>query len=160
MDYQSLYDELHGAMADRHQMVEIARRFSDGNQSFIFRITSDGEIPLFLSSDLDNPFAGSGTRVLFAFGNYTLEAESPTLVLGGDDLWLRLGFAFGIIIVIALISAAIFARQMTSPLKSLVADTKRMAELRPVEPPRKRNDEIGDLAGDVHNMYDKLKDTI
>jgi two-component system sensor histidine kinase VanS len=158
-NYQSLYEELHESLTDQHQMIEIARRFSDGNQSFVFRIVDDGESPLFLSHAMQIAEEG-GTRVLFSLGGYTLVAEAPEPTLSGTEFWIRLTFAFGAILAIALVFAALFARQMTNPLKSLVADTQKMVKLLPIDPPKKRNDEIGDLSIDVHNMYDKLKDTI
>ena len=160
MDYQGLYEQLHGAMPDREKMLEIAQRFSDGNQSFAFRIMGEGETPVLFSTNRGTPPDEIGTRVLFAFGDYTLIAENPPTALSGNDLWLRLSFAVVIILAISLISAAVFARKMTKPLKSLVGDTKMMSQLLPVKSPKKRNDEIGDLSHDVHHMYDKLKDTI
>jgi len=159
-DYQGLYEQLIEAGSDREQILEIAEQFSEGNQSFIFQITDRGEIPLFLSQDR-SPFAeDGGSRMLFAIGDYTLVAQNLSPQFGDGGLFARFAVAFGALMMIALIGAAIFARQMTKPIKRLVADTRKMAELLPVPPPKKRNDEIGDLSRDVHRMYGKLKDTI
>ena len=160
MNYQGLYEELLAAMADREDMVEIARRFSDGNQSFIFRLMDDRESILFLSHNLDFLPSGAGARMLFTFGGYTLMAENTAPTLGDGKFLVTAAFAFAAIMIIALIGAALFARQMTTPIKRLVADTEKMSELLPVETTKQRNDELGCLYRDVHNMYAKLKDTI
>lgn len=56
--------------------------------------------------------------------------------------------------------ALIFARGITKPIKKLADDTRKMASLEPVPVPSVRRDELGQLAADVHNMYEKLKQTI
>ena len=160
INYQGLYEELVGAVANRQDMIEIARRFSDGNQSFIFRLMDEGESVLFLSHNVDLPYGEVGTRMLFSFGGYTLVAENPAPTMGDGDFLVTVAFAFGAIMIVALIGAAIFARQMTIPIKRLVVDTEKMTELLPVEISKQRNDELGDLYRDVHKMYAKLKDTI
>jgi two-component system sensor histidine kinase VanS len=63
-------------------------------------------------------------------------------------------------LVVGILGAFIFARQMTNPIKRLANDTKKMAKLVAVSHLPKRNDEIGSLACDVHSMYNKLKETI
>ena len=160
MNYQSLYEELVVSAADRQGMIAIAQRFSDGNQSFVFRLMDSDDGILFLSRNENLPPDEIGTRMMFTFGDYTLVAENPSPTLGDGDFWVTAGFAFGAIMIVALIGAAFFARQMTTPIKRLVADTEKMTELLPVETIKQRNDEFGDLYRDVHNMYEKLKDTI
>ena len=160
MNYQGLYDELRETGWDREQMIAIAQQFSDTNQTFIFRIQDEGENPLFLTHNRNVQVADGGTRMLFSFGDYTLIAENTAPTLGDGAFLVTAAFAFAAIMVVALVGAGFFARQMTIPIKRLVADTEKMAELLPVEPSKRRNDELGDLHRDVHNMYAKLKDTI
>jgi len=161
MDYQALYEELLGANMDRQQMIDIAQRFSEGNQSFVFQIIDDGDNMLFFTANARQPDRGEGggTRILLSLNNYTLVAHNPAVQIGGS-FWLTAGLGFAAIMVIALVGAAVFARQMTNPIKRLAADTQKMTKLLPIQPPQKRNDEIGDLAQDVHDMYGKLKDNI
>ena len=160
MNYQGLYDELSEAGWDREQMIAIAQQFSDTNQTFIFRIQDEGENPLFLTPGRNVQVTDGGTRMLFSFGDYTLIAENTAPTLGDGEFLVTAAFAFAAIMIVALIGAVFFARQMTIPIKRLVADTEKMTELLPVEPSEQRNDELGDLHRDVHNMYAKLKDTI
>jgi len=160
MDYQGLHEELYRAVMDRQDMVEVARRFADGNQSFIFRIMDEGEGVLFLSHNANISPEAAGTRMLFTFGDYTLVAENTAPTVGDGEFLVTAAFAFAAIMGIALFGAALFARQMTIPIKRLVADTEKMTELLPVETTKQRNDELGDLYSDIHNMYAKLKDTI
>jgi two-component system sensor histidine kinase VanS len=161
-DYRVLYEEL--LTANRVEMIEAARRFADGNQTFVFRIIDGEQNVLFGTPGFALGIASefqTEDRVLFInMVGYTLIAHEPTLQPEGRG-WLATALlAFGLIMAIALVGAAIFAKQMTRPIKSLVEDTKKMANLMPIEPPKIRNDEIGDLSLDVHNMYGKLKDTI
>ena len=159
-NYQVLYDELLRANRDRQQMIEIAQQFAEGNQSFIFQIIDEGENMLFVTPNINQQSGEGGTRILLTFNNYTLIAQNPTTQIGGRGFWTTAALAFSAIMIIALIGAALFARQMVKPIKNLVADTKKMADLLSIEPPKKRDDEIGDLSKDVHNMYGKLKDII
>ena len=159
-NYQSLYEELLGAMTNRQDMIEIAQRFSDGNQTFTFRLMDGEDGVLFLSRNEIPLPEEIGTRMLFSFGDYTLVAENTAPAMGDGDFFVTAAFALGAIMAVALIGAAFFARQMTTPIKRLVTDTDKMMELLPVETTKQRNDEFGDLYRDVHNMYAKLKDTI
>lgn len=60
----------------------------------------------------------------------------------------------------SIVGALLFARGITKPIKKLADDTSRMARLEPVSIPIVRRDELGQLAADVHRMYEKLKQTI
>jgi two-component system sensor histidine kinase VanS len=60
----------------------------------------------------------------------------------------------------SVLGALLFARGITNPIKKLTEDTRKMACLEPVPAPASRRDEVGQLAGDVHNMYEKMKQTI
>lgn len=190
MNYQSLYDELLEADWDRARIYEIAQRFADGNQTFNFRIIDEVENPLFITrargliglndTEVNNfgtvynfrthewvqqhrEFRTQSTQdstMIFSFGGYTVVAENLTPTFETVELIPRLAFAFASIMIIALIGAAVFARQMTIPIKRIATDTKKMTLLLPIEAPERRYDEIGDLSRDVHDMYRKLKETI
>ncbi len=60
----------------------------------------------------------------------------------------------------SILGAVLFARGITNPIRRLADDTRKMACLEPVCLPITRRDEVGQLAQDVHNMYEKLKKTI
>lgn len=68
--------------------------------------------------------------------------------------------AFAIVFCASLIAAAVFARRIAKPIKKIAGDTRKMSELQIVDEPRQRNDEIGQLAGDVYKMYKTLQSTI
>ena len=158
-DYQSLYEALHGM--DSFQMIDTARNFFEHNQSFAFRIMEDGERVLFHTPNFAPEMVNEGFRLFMNLGEgYTLIAHSPTATQAGTGILTTSLVAFAAIMLIAISAAAIFARQMTSPIKRLADDTKQMANLQDVPPQPKRNDEIGNLARDVHSMYEKLKETI
>jgi two-component system sensor histidine kinase VanS len=58
------------------------------------------------------------------------------------------------------LGAAVFAYQITKPIRNIARDTKRMSDLEFVPPPVARRDEIGQLAKDVYRMYEELKTEI
>ncbi|MDF3002380.1 MAG: histidine kinase [Bacillota bacterium] len=60
----------------------------------------------------------------------------------------------------SVLGAIFLARGITHPIKRLAEDAKRMANLETVSHPDHRSDEVGQLAKDVHRMYEKLKLTI
>lgn len=71
----------------------------------------------------------------------------------------------GILILFLLVCASIagallFARGITNPIRKLADDTCKMACLEDVSLSTSRYDEVGQLARDVHHMYEKLKATI
>ena len=84
--------------------------------------------------------------------------------LSGTEIYVeyieKTAIALGIILLVSIIGAALFARWIASPIRKIAKDTKNMAELQTVPAPKKRNDEIGELAVDVYSMYEALKSTI
>ena len=72
----------------------------------------------------------------------------------------KTAIALGLILLVSILGAALFARQIASPIRRIAKDTKNMAQLQNVPVPQKRNDEIGELATDVYSMYEELKSTI
>ena len=75
-------------------------------------------------------------------------------ILGGA------AWVFGIITLVSLLAAFFFARRIAKPIQKVSSDTHRMAQLVPVEPPKERSDEIGQLSKDVYVMYSRLKSTV
>lgn len=65
-----------------------------------------------------------------------------------------------LLLCFSVMGAVFLARGITRPIKRLAEDAKRMANLETVSHPDHRNDEVGQLAKDVHRMYEKLKLTI
>jgi len=68
--------------------------------------------------------------------------------------------ALGLILLVSIIGAALFAHRIAGPIRRIAKDTKSMAELQAVPYPKTSNDEIGLLANDVYSMYEALKSTI
>ncbi|MCL2361628.1 MAG: HAMP domain-containing histidine kinase [Defluviitaleaceae bacterium] len=75
-------------------------------------------------------------------------------ILGGA-VWV-----FGVITLVSLLAAFIFARQIARPIQRVSSDTHMMSKLLPVDPPKERGDEIGQLSKDVYAMYTRLKSTV
>jgi len=75
-------------------------------------------------------------------------------VLGGAA-WI-----FGIIVLVSLIAAFFFAGRIAKPIQRVSSDTHIMSQLLPIDPPKERNDEIGQLSKDVYIMYNRLKSTV
>ena len=160
--YQSLYGQLHGKSAG--EIVEIAQRFYENNQSFTFYIRDNSDAILFATPDIEPDIVpGSNNfRIIMTIDQqYVLCATN--LGAAGTDygrLIPRTILALASMLALGVAGAFIFAGQMTKPIRRLAEDTKKMAALKDVEPSPERQDELGDLANDVHVMYDRLKDTI
>jgi len=75
-------------------------------------------------------------------------------ILGGA-VWV-----FGIITIVSLFAAFLFARRIAKPIQKVSSDTQMMSLLLPVDPPKERSDEIGQLSKDVYAMYSRLKSTV
>lgn len=135
-----------------------------------------------MPSDLDsgNKIIAKGTRLTQNRMNF-FKAGSPdrfqfvTISAGGMRLYVTSSTsgasiyrmfiwdaitAFAIVFCVSLIAAAVFARRITKPIKKIAGDTRKMSELQIVDEPRQRDDEIGQLAGDVYKMYKALQSTI
>jgi len=156
LNYQNLYEDLRGA--DRDQMLVIAQRFADGNQSFVFQILDEGENIVFLSRNMQG--ADGRSRLRLTTDGFTIVAQNPQTQIEERGFFSRLALALFAILGVTIILAAIFAKLMVDPIKRLLDDTRKMSQLLPIEPPPRRNDEFGELSHDVHRMYAKLKDTI
>jgi len=75
-------------------------------------------------------------------------------ILGGA-VWV-----FGIVTLFSLFAAFFFARRIAKPIQKVSLDTHMMSLLLPVDPPKERSDEIGQLSKDVYAMYGRLKSTV
>ncbi|QOX63361.1 HAMP domain-containing histidine kinase [Anoxybacterium hadale] len=128
--------------------------------------------------------AGSNTRIDIKKDNSGATSGASATIYGtsmvmnlDDDLLLRMSdsteradlkktFAGKVFMVTALLlcfsvlGAVFLARGITRPIKRLAEDATRMANLETVSHPDHRSDEVGQLAKDVHRMYEKLKLTI
>jgi len=75
-------------------------------------------------------------------------------ILGG------VAWVFGIITIVSLLAAFFFAGRIARPVQKVSLDTHMMSQLLPVDPPKARADEIGQLSKDVYAMYSRLKSAI
>lgn len=154
-----LVDQLQGR--SREEMIELAQSFSEQNPTYQFYIhTRDGKT-IYSAIRQENNFQDSRQFGLLVDQNTTL---SMTVRIADPSVYEELIYRTAATLIILLISgtvgAALFAHGMTNPIKKLAADTKKMSNLEPVPAPLIRNDEVGQLTSDVHEMYEKLKLTI
>ena len=160
--YQTLHDRL--SEKNKNEIIEAAGEFYNNNQSFAFFIRDNEGNVLFSTPDMntDEDMNYGNHRIRMTIGSdYTLFAVNKTSAQTNySGLIQKSLFAFSFMLAVGIAGAFLFARQMTNPIKRLASDTKKMARLEDVNPLSKRSDEIGNLAFDVHSMYDKLKDTI
>lgn len=164
VSYKPLVDRVKNS--DYNDIPEVAQRFYDNNQSFEFSILDDSDSVIFATP---GAYTSGDFAVDFYFVVYTdvthdysvIAQTRPGLTAFFNEIVMRALVAFAIILVLCLICAYIFARQITNPIKQLANDARKMARLEdaPQNLP-KRRDEIGDLSRDIHAMYDKLKETI
>lgn len=145
----------------REETIELAQSFYEKNPSHIFSIqTADGHI-LFRTTGNDHSLPNS-QKLFIAVDNNTV-LSTPILRTDPrvyEELIYRTAVTLIILFLVGTVGAALFAHRMTNPIKKLAADTKKMSNLEPVPAPFIRNDEVGQLTGDVHEMYEKLKLTI
>ena len=162
--YQNLYAQLQGKSID--EVVKTAQIYYENNQSFSFYIKDSGENILFSTPNIDPGDIeipnSNVTKIIMSVGrDYTLcAADQRAVKTDYGGLISRSLLALGLMLVLGVVSAFIFARQMTRPIMQLADTTRKMANLEDVPPMCSRRDEIGALTRDVHAMYDKLKDTI
>jgi two-component system, OmpR family, sensor histidine kinase VanS len=145
----------------REEMIELARSFSERNPAYQFHIlTTDGDT-IYSTLNLEN-----STQYSRVFG---LAVDSSTVLSMRirimdasiyEELIYRTAATLIILLIAGAVGAVFFAQRITEPIKTLAADTKKMSNLEPVPAPMVRHDEVGQLTGDVHAMYAKLKRTI
>ena len=162
--YQNLYAQLHGKSAG--EVVEIAQSFSDNNQSFSFYIKDNNDVILFATPDIEPDIVpdSNNFRIIMTIDQQYILCAINLGAAGTDygRLIPRTILALACMLALGVAGAFIFAGQMTKPIRRLAEDTKKMASLalEDAAPTPWRQDELGDLARDVHIMYERLKDTI
>jgi two-component system sensor histidine kinase VanS len=147
----------------RDNIAGIAALFYENNQSFEFYIAEREGTVLFATpnADTDGDFDGDFYYVVHNAPDYIIIAQSKTgLESFYSDLITRAVLASMAMLAFCLACAYIFARRITKPIKRLADSAGRMAKLEDVPGEPERRDELGDLARDVHAMYDRLKDSI
>ena len=160
--YQDLHEQLQGK--DINEVMAIAQKYHENNQSFLFFIRDKDNEIIFTTPNIDPDAAPdrNNSKIIMTIGqDYALGAANQmTARTDYAGLISRSLLALGCMLALGVAGAFIFARQMTRPIKRLADDTKKMANCEDVQPAPLRSDELGDLARDVHAMYDKLKETI
>jgi two-component system sensor histidine kinase VanS len=159
--YEPLADRIRRGGGEN--IAETARLFYENNQSYEFNVIDNdgGSIYATPNADTDSDFDGDFYFVVHRDEDYSIIAQSRTgLESFYNDLIVRAIAVFAVMLALCLVCAYVFARQMTKPIKRLADNTGKMARLEDVPREFERRDELGDLARDVHAMYEKLKDTI
>ena len=160
--YQSLHDRLFGK--NKEDIIRIAGEFFNYNQTFAFYIRDNYGNVVYATPDMntDDDLNVSGHRVRMTIGtDFTLFAVNQSATGANySGLIQRSLLAIVSMLLVGIIGAFMFARQMTNPIKRLANDTMKMTALQDVKTQPLRNDEIGSLTRDVHSMYSKLKETI
>ena len=127
-----------------------AVRFSENTLSsgnYLISLGSSGENRAVFLSKIDN---GLRLYVASTFSGPSVYAE----------ILERASWVFGLVFLVSLFAAFLFARRIAEPIKKVSGDTHAMSLLLFVEPPKERRDEIGRLSKDVYAMYSRLKSTI
>ena len=164
--YQRLVESSQG----EDDIAGIAQQFYERNESFQFYITDSSGQVVYETPGMDMsgvetgvpaPGFQSSTITVRLDRNYNLHALKGD-IFGVDlskwILWLALASAATLLVCV--ICAYIFARQITKPIRVLAENANKMANLKEVPPPPERKDELGELANDIHSMYVRLKETI
>ena len=103
-------------------------------------------------------------RIVFLASNengmqlYVASTFSGTSVY--TEILKKAAWFFGLVFLGSLLAAFVFARQIAKPIQNVSKATHAMSLLLPVDPPKERSDEIGQLSNDVYVMYGRLKSTI
>lgn len=161
----------------KEQIIEHAKAYQDKNTSVQFTIqTVNGEVIYETCAERKNiEIEHNPPPVSMQNGNVAFNSLAYIFPLSDDitlyvyytsdtellaEILSKTAFTFGILLIITVIGAVIFARKITNPIKKLADDTTKMSNLEYVPAPAARKDEIGRLAEDVHKMYEHLKRTI
>lgn len=173
--FQPLFRQMDGASSDA--VRDIAESFHEKNTSLDFSIRAEDGSIVYSTPGLSlhaqpRPAGGSGTSgSSSSIGNSQIVmpapkgmslyiAGAPTGISAYNDFVRKTAIAVALLLLASTAGAALFARQITRPIRTLAGDTKKMSELDFVPVPTCRKDEIGQLAGDVYRMYETLKLTI
>ena len=118
-----------------------------GNDNFMVALGKSNENRAVFLTSSDN-----GLRL------YVASTFSGTSVYA--EILERAAWVFGLMLLVSVLAAFIFARRIAKPIQKVSDDTRAMSLLLHVEPPKERSDEIGTLSKDVYAMYGRLKSTI
>jgi two-component system sensor histidine kinase VanS len=141
------------------EVIKISTEFYERNQSFTFSIETADEEIIYSTPGMEK----STQQTLLMALPQGLVLRVVGLQTGSDTVKAMVEktlFALAILLIIGTIGAALFARGITKPIRKLAEDTHKMAALEDVSISAYGRDEIGRLGRDVHNMYEKLKQTI
>ena len=142
---------------------------TDGFASHIGIIESSNGAVRYESNPNENNSLSSQTIITAPQTMFTIALEngvqlfvtgSPSETSMYTEFLGRAAWFFALITVVSLFAAFIFARLIAKPIQKVSSDTHKMSQLLPVDPPKERSDEIGQLSKDVYAMYDRLKSTI
>jgi two-component system sensor histidine kinase VanS len=185
--FEPVLDQIAGKSPE--EIAAIAKAFHEKNMSFRFHIEdAGGRIIYSTLSDPDtdaplpitpsDPGRNLRDRNLRDRNSRGQNLLSVFKIARGDDQYIlrsanslpdpvdygglirKILLALAIMFALCTLGAVFFAREITRPIMKLAADTKRMAKLEKVPAPLSRNDEIGQLAGDIYTMYGSLQRTI
>ncbi|HYE67060.1 MAG TPA: HAMP domain-containing sensor histidine kinase, partial [Anaerovoracaceae bacterium] len=167
---------------DLQTVIQTANEFHDKNQAFAFNIeTKEGAVlyktritRAVKAEEIENGNVMYKPAQAIDISKKSEDSIMISLdkglvlrtVLISDNTDLYKEFAKKVVFIVFLLlcasiaGAVLFARGITNPIKHLAADTRKMASLEPVSVSMIRRDEVGQLATDVHNLYEKLKMTI
>jgi len=181
-------EQIHGKTTE--EIITIAEDFHRWNASFEFCLISEKDEILFQTDgfvshvgiietpngivryesnpneddNLSTQIIMSAHQTMFTIGMENgvrlIVAGSPSESSMYTEILERAVWVFGLITFISLLAAFIFARRIANPIQKVSSDTKKMSLLLPVDPPKERGDEIGQLSKDVYAMYGRLKSTI
>ena len=161
--YQSIVIDSQG----NDDIMKIARKFYENNQSLQFYIKDINGNIVYATPEAEASGIESGeppyhhSIMLRLDNDYLLCALSDDLLALDYNNWIGRGIIILLVILaVCVLSAFVFAKQMTKPIKILVDNTNKMANLEKVPPAPERKDELGTLTRDVYSMYHKLKETI
>lgn len=177
-DFQPLMQQMGSVSAE--QIKRIAESFHEKNASFEFGIQAQDGTLIYSTPglSLEAQPVGPGNNIIMEKSNIMVNGgkfqvsmlthNGITLLVSGNspglsgygDFIRRTAIALALLLIASAAGAAMFARQITKPIKKLAGDTKKMAALDFVPVPTSRKDEIGQLASDVYGMYETLKQTI
>lgn len=112
--------------------------------------------------DLDALPGSSGHTIVIELNKEAnLYAVRKEVLAGDYEKWMEQIVLISAGMLTACITGSyFFAKWLVNPIKKLVENTKRMANMEDVSTLLERKDELGDLSKDIHSMYVKLKDQI
>lgn len=112
--------------------------------------------------DLDALPGSSGHTIVIELNKEAnLYAVRKEVLAGDYEKWMEQIVLISAGMLTACITGSyFFANRLVNPIKKLVENTKRMANMEDVSTLLERKDELGDLSKDIHSMYVKLKDQI